>query len=162
GLALLILSLEAALVHQDRLFAGCVLALNGVAIGVAGLARRSERSLFAGGLVQSLSTSLAVWHFHLADPFGDWGILLFQLDGITLALVVIAWLWLDPFVRQQVAAQGEWKNWLSWMVFLCYLTLIIPLAMVAVLICFDPFDVPSYLTEAVTAWPGWLHLIVVL
>jgi hypothetical protein len=157
ALLLLALGLEAALVHQDRLFASMILTAAAVAILVVGLARRREGKLLGGGLMLAIAMSLAVWHFHLEDSFGQWWLLLLQLDGTVLMLVALGWLWLCPISAQPRQPQF---NRLTWLVVLGSAPLAIVLGLILPAAVYDPIVLPFFLAEPASRWTGWLQALV--
>jgi hypothetical protein len=92
GIAVVMLAMQAALLHSDHLWAAAALFIAGTAGASMAVWRRREDWAFIAGLAVNLGASFAVWHFHLEIPFQAWWLLLIQANIIAAALIAIVWL----------------------------------------------------------------------
>ena len=92
GVAVVLLGMNAAIVHQDRLWAAAAIAVAGAAGAAMAVWQRRENWAFTAGLCVNLAASLVVWHFHLEEPFESWWLFLIQANILSAALVGLLWL----------------------------------------------------------------------
>ena len=92
GVAVVLLGMNAAIVHQDRLWAAAAIAVAGAAGAAMAVWQRRENWAFTAGLCVNLAGSLVVWHFQLGESFESWWLLLIQANILSAALVGLLWL----------------------------------------------------------------------
>ena len=88
-LFIVLLSLQATFVHQDRLFAAGALGLSGSALVVLGLSRRQDAPLIFAGYIFNLGLSLTLWHFYMNIPFLDWVVTFVHATALVGWLIVL-------------------------------------------------------------------------
>lgn len=162
GILLVLLGLQAGLIHQDRLFASGIIGLTGVAVALAGIQRKHEPALFLGGLTLNIATSLAVWHFHLGVSFTEWWMLLLQANGITLLLVSLGWVHLHKSMYPKAGQYVKPTELLAWQFPLGILALTLPILVTLGWLCVVPSEPPLRLTAPLAGWVGWVQLVLAL
>jgi hypothetical protein len=101
GLLAVMLGLNAAFVHHDRLWAAAAIALASPAGALMAVQRRREHWAFTAGLGINLAASLIVWHYHTPASFDGWWAHLLQANTIATAAGALLWLAMRRHIYEQ-------------------------------------------------------------
>jgi hypothetical protein len=151
-----LLSVKAAVWHEEHLWAAGALALACPAAAVMALWYRREDWAFAAGLGVNWAASLIVWHFHHrpALPLEKWTVPLLQGNVIAASLVALLWLGLRRRLYDQPSLSVRSGPYLAFQVAALLVVSCLLMCVPAVALLLSPGPLNAPVLQIGNGWGG--------